>query len=66
MSDLASQFYNAWVGVMGGKPLRLLCTWHVDKAWQTELRAKVKDTGKAYLKLLFKTDLFNINKRAAS
>ncbi len=45
MSDLASQFYNAWVGVMGGKPLRLFCTWHVDKAWQTELRAKVKDTG---------------------
>lgn len=45
MSDLASQFYNAWVGVMGGRPARLLCTWHVDKAWQTELRAKVKDTG---------------------
>ena len=66
MSDLASQFYNAWVGVMGGKPLRLLCTWHVDKAWQTELRAKVKNTGKAYLKFLFKTDLFNINKRATS
>ena len=45
MSDLAGQFYNAWLGVMGGKPLRLFCTWHVDKAWQTELRVKVKDTG---------------------
>lgn len=44
MSDLASQFYNAWIGVMGGTPLRLVCTWHVDKAWQEELRAKVKDT----------------------
>ncbi len=44
MSDMASQFYNAWVGIMGGCPRRLLCTWHVDRAWQTELRAKVKDT----------------------
>ena len=44
MSDLASQFYNAWVSVMGGNPRRLLCTWHVDRAWQVELRAKVKDT----------------------
>ncbi len=44
MSDMANQFYNAWIGVMGGHPIRLLCTWHVDRAWQTELRAKVKDT----------------------
>ena len=29
---------------MGGSPKHLLCTWHVDRAWQTELRAKVKDT----------------------
>ena len=49
MSNLANQFFNAWVGVMGGKPKRLFCTWHVDKAWQTELRVKVKDTGKFYL-----------------
>ena len=28
---------------MGGQPTRLLCTWHVDKAWQEELRKKVKD-----------------------
>jgi hypothetical protein len=45
MSDLATQFYNAWVGIMGNRPIRLMCTWHVDKAWQTELRAKVKDAG---------------------
>lgn len=44
MSDLANQFYNAWVGIMGGNPLRLVCTWHVDKAWQEELRSKVHDT----------------------
>lgn len=44
MSDLASQFYNAWLAIMGGSPKRLYCTWHVDRAWQQELRAKVKDT----------------------
>ena len=44
MSDLANQFFNAWIGIMGRAPLRLVCTWHVDKAWQEELRAKVKDT----------------------
>ena len=43
MSDIASQFYNAWIGIMGGNPTRLLCAWHVDKAWQEELRKKVKD-----------------------
>ena len=43
MSDMANQFYNAWIGVMGGHPSRLLCTWYVDRAWQTELRSKVKD-----------------------
>ena len=44
MSDTASQFYNAWIGTMGGKPIRLICTWHVDRAWQEELHTKVKDT----------------------
>ena len=43
MSDTASQFYNAWIAIMGGSPTRLLCTWHVDRAWREELRAKVKD-----------------------
>ena len=42
--DMANQFYNAWITVMGGNPSRLVCTWHVDKAWQQELRAKVHDT----------------------
>ena len=26
MSDTAEQFYNAWIGVMGDKPKKLLCT----------------------------------------
>ena len=44
MSDLAGQFFNAWVAVMGESPKKLFCTWHVDRAWQMELRSKVKDT----------------------
>ena len=34
MSDTASQFYNAWVAIMGGTPIRLICIWHVDRAWK--------------------------------
>ena len=44
MSDTASQFYNAWVAIMGGTPIRLICIWHVDRAWKQELRAKVKNS----------------------
>ena len=44
MSDMANQFYNASIAVMGPKqPAKLLCTWHVDKAWKEELRKKVGD-----------------------
>lgn len=45
MSDMANQYYNAWVAVMneGPRPKKLLCTWHVDKAWKGELRKKVGD-----------------------
>ena len=43
MSDIAPQFYNAWVGVMDEcpRPQNLLCTWHVDKATTYELRKKL-------------------------
>ena len=45
MSGMANQYYNAWVAVMneGPRPKKLLCTWHVDKAWKNELREKVGD-----------------------
>ena len=43
MSDLANQYYNAWVGVMKHHPTKLLCTWHVDKAWRENIREKIKD-----------------------
>ena len=44
MSDMAPQFYNAWVAIMGDpRPIKLICTWPVDKAWKEELRKKIVD-----------------------
>ena len=38
MSDMAEQYYyNSWVHVFGGRPKKLLCTWHVDRAWRKNL-----------------------------
>ena len=40
MSDDAEQFFNAWkaVHVFGGENCRkLLCAWHVDRAWRKAL-----------------------------
>ena len=37
MSDCAEQYYGAWVEVFEGTPKKLLCIWHVDKAWRRKL-----------------------------
>ena len=42
MSDDADQFYSAWYCVFGSGPQKLLCTWHVDRAWRGHLNS-VKD-----------------------
>jgi hypothetical protein len=43
MTDDAEQFYNAWVSVFGkGKMQKLLCSWHVDRAWKAALN-KIQD-----------------------
>nr|XP_047133867.1 uncharacterized protein LOC124812015 isoform X2 [Hydra vulgaris] len=41
MSDLASQYYEAFCDVYLCAPLKFWCTWHVDKAWREELHKKV-------------------------
>ena len=38
MSDLAEQFYTAWVASFGNRPRKLVCTWHVDRAWRENIR----------------------------
>jgi len=42
MTDDAEQFYNAWISAFGGTPHKLLCTWHVDRAWRGHLLS-IKD-----------------------
>ena len=43
MSDDAEQFYTAWIAVFGPGPKKLLCTWHVDRAWRTNLKSLIGD-----------------------
>lgn len=42
MTDDAEQFYSAWVVVFDSQPHKLLCAWHIDRAWKTNL-SKIKD-----------------------
>ena len=39
MSDDAPQYYSSWMSVFGGQPKKLLCTWHVDKAWRKHIQS---------------------------
>lgn len=43
MSDDAEQFFTAWVAVFGSGPQKLLCTWHIDRAWRGHLKS-IQDT----------------------
>ncbi|XP_034236338.1 uncharacterized protein LOC117642361 [Thrips palmi] len=43
MSDDYPAYYNAWEVVMAPANHRLLCTWHVDRSWRTQLKQKVKE-----------------------
>ena len=38
MSDDAEQFYNGWTAVFQYKPNRILCSWHVQRAWRKHLK----------------------------
>ncbi|XP_063969505.1 uncharacterized protein LOC135157532 isoform X1 [Lytechinus pictus] len=41
MTDDAEQYYGAWVAAFAHEPSKLLCTWHVDRAWRGALRAHI-------------------------
>ena len=38
MSDLAEQFYTAWVASFNNRPHKLVCIWHLDRAWRENLK----------------------------
>ena len=43
MTDDAPQYYNTWGFVFGGEGTnKLLCVWHVDRAWRNALKDHVK------------------------
>lgn len=46
MSDLAKSACNAWNMEMGQPSKKLYCTWHVERAWSTQTRKKIKDKKK--------------------
>ena len=42
MSDCAEQYFNSWCGVYGANNTqKLLCIWHVDRAWRKSLNEHV-------------------------
>ena len=44
MSDCAEQYFNAWQSTFGGESMRkLLCIWHVDRAWRRALNDHVEE-----------------------
>ena len=42
MTDDSEQFYTAWYSTFECAPQKLLCTWHVDRAWRGQLKI-IKD-----------------------
>ena len=38
MSGLVEQFYTAWVVTFANSPTKLVCAWHVDRAWRENIR----------------------------
>ncbi|XP_050516253.1 uncharacterized protein LOC126891116 [Diabrotica virgifera virgifera] len=52
MSDITCVFYNAWSEVMGDAQHQLYCSWHIDRAWQSNLS---KIIGKEKKEWVYKT-----------
>lgn len=45
MSDDASQYWNAWSAAYGnGSTRKLLCAWHVDRAWKKAMQENITGT----------------------
>ena len=43
MSDDAPQYYSAWCSIFENTPKKLLCSWHVDRAWRDNVKSKIRD-----------------------
>ncbi len=43
MSDDASQYCSGWCTVFGGSPKKLLCSWHLDRAWRNAVSRHINN-----------------------
>ena len=44
MADCAEQYFHAWCGVFNeNETKKLLCIWHVDRAWRKSLQQHISD-----------------------
>jgi hypothetical protein len=43
MTDDAEQYYTAWRTTFGGEPTKILCLWHVERAWKAAVVKYIKD-----------------------
>ncbi len=47
MTDDAEQFFSAWKAIFGeAGTTKLLCTWHVDRAWRKALQQHIEEKEK--------------------
>ena len=44
MTDIAPQLHDAFCAVFNCEPIRLYCTWHVDKTFKEQLKSKTKNS----------------------
>eukprot|EP00112_Aurelia_sp_Birch-Aquarium-sp1_P025985 Seg8946.1 transcript_id=Seg8946.1/GoldUCD/mRNA.D3Y31 product="hypothetical protein" protein_id=Seg8946.1/GoldUCD/D3Y31 len=42
MSDVANNFFNAWVANFSRPEKKLLCAWHINKNWRKGLRMHIR------------------------
>ncbi|KAF0707929.1 Transporter [Aphis craccivora] len=55
MTDIVETFYSAWENIMGSVPHRLLCSWHVDRAWRQNICKITGPTRKEKQETIYKS-----------
>ncbi len=61
MTDDAEQYFSSWKQVFGAQPKKLLCAWHVDKAWRGKLPTIANSEKKASVYCCLRTILQSLN-----
>lgn len=64
MSDMAEEFFNAWIRIMSQPEYHLFCTWHVDRAWRKNLSKITSREKRAEIYKVLRTLLQETDKQA--